>query len=609
MALSEIWTIKYGDVTKTAAEWEISEINRSRTNQGKDVVTMLLDGKDVDDEPPFPDESIITIYRSGVPWFYGVRVDSAGVAGPGEESGDIVFNGPWWWLENIIYQQDWFSYTAGANELAKNSHLTLNMVTDSAGTVSKLSTKGQIEAVIAWALECIADVDGDTPGLVPFQLDTTDIPAANVPVTEVRDIMCSQVIQQQLRWTPNAVVWFDYSTTPPTLKIKPRASITDAALSLAASPDDADMAGLQITPRYDIQVPEVVLKYEQVNYTNGIAYTQLILDAYPVGAIGRKPKAFVGTIDLRGLTVSQSTNEIVAETINAESTDTTLQKEWWQAKLPWLAGDDIENLTIASVTRETAREYELFGQVSDWMTGTTGEEVIEAVISYDVKDDSGTHTKVANEKVSTRTTTTTLTTGKYSKGGVTDYGEAVPSGLAEWYYNQVNPLHFEGEVTLTEEECDSAICIGNALNITDGKAAWATMRAIVQTVTEQLTTGSTRIKFGPPTHLGPSDIIELMRVSQQTRRTSSSQALGTGQAYASSSIDLGYKNRVQDTSKGAGLASKLTVKGTAAGSVVIDAASANGKELTLREISVCDKDATTGVLTEKKIMILASEPY
>jgi hypothetical protein len=66
--------------------------------------------------------------------------------------------------------------------------------------------------------------------------------------------------------------------------------------------------------------------------------------------------------------------------------------------------------------------------------------------------------------------------------------------------------------------------MGNALNLSGGRAEWESMAAPVQTVTEDVDAGRTEVGFGPPAHLSPQDLVELLRGTR--RRNASSSGSG-----------------------------------------------------------------------------------
>jgi hypothetical protein len=92
--------------------------------------------------------------------------------------------------------------------------------------------------------------------------------------------------------------------------------------------------------------------------------------------------------------------------------------------------------------------------------------------------------------------------------------EAAPIGLAAQYYLSLVTPMYQGSVTTQQQECAANILVGKVLNLTGGVAAWTTMRALVQQVHLNLSTGETEIAFGPPDHLSPQNfawLVQMMR--------------------------------------------------------------------------------------------------
>src|SRR5262249_34743621 len=105
-----------------------------------------------------------------------------------------------------------------------SSHLFMNLDSlapvGSTLNVGKLTTGQQILAALDW---CLAPfVNANVPP--PFQIGRIT-PNVDVPIDEVRDITCAEVIHKMLRWSPDAVTYFDYTTTPPTFHCLRRADM------------------------------------------------------------------------------------------------------------------------------------------------------------------------------------------------------------------------------------------------------------------------------------------------------------------------------------------------------------------------------------------------
>lgn len=103
-----------------------------------------------------------------------------------------------------------FDFAFAAEPMA----LVIETARDGARIQREKAQSVQIIEALNWALKPFA-----TSGQFPFQIGTVS-PNVDCPIDEVRDITCAEVIHKMLRWTPDAVTWFDYSTSPPTFNCK-----------------------------------------------------------------------------------------------------------------------------------------------------------------------------------------------------------------------------------------------------------------------------------------------------------------------------------------------------------------------------------------------------
>jgi hypothetical protein len=96
-------------------------------------------------------------------------------------------------------------------------------------------------------------------------------------------------------------------------------------------------------------------------------------------------------------------------------------------------------------------------------------------------------------------------------------GEPVPAGLAQALYAAVSVLQYDGALELTEEECSGVGAPGLLLNLTGGRAEWATMAAQIQRVEEKIDVGQTKITVGPAKHLGHAELTAWLRANRSRR--------------------------------------------------------------------------------------------
>jgi hypothetical protein len=517
--MSAVWTILDANgVEKAVGDWGLCDLTRERINQVPDGVTFRAENAASDADPIFAHGSTIRIFQNGTPWFYGRVVLVPGRATAKAEEQFYRVAGPWWYLENLVFQQTW-QMTNGTDVslIATNkSRLILSQAQD--GT--KLATGAAIAEVLAYA----------TARGVPITVGEIT-PNAEAPYAEALDRSCAEVIRNFLRWTPDAMAAFDYTTTPyPTLSILRRADAGTVTLPAYGEP----ISGLELTPRYDLQVPAVVLKFEQTNDIDNDTFTSLIVQPAPPTATGDELGALVMTLDLAGARATYQ-KQLVRTALIPQSDTSAGVVDWWKGKFPWLNDFDDSALMVVSgtqaVTIENPTSYPgitlsnvpnelLEGSVAAWMNLNAAPLLVSATLQY-----TGTATDESNavfgsdtkRVLYTRVTGTNATTQMYSRLTSATEAEPVPEGLAQALFDAAGVLQYDGVVELTEQECSGAGAPGVLLNLSDGRAEWATMAAQIQRVEEKLDTGFTKITVGPAKHLGHAELTTWLRANRNRR--------------------------------------------------------------------------------------------
>jgi hypothetical protein len=240
-----LWTLSCNGTEQTLATWGLNTVRRKIVSQGLDELTFRADGTSADAAPLFTAFGpTVTLYRNrtqnsdgsfsgGTPWFSGIVTQIPRAGAPDAESMQYKVAGPWWYLDNMVfmqpYQNVFLGLSSGTPQYAveNSSHLFLNQ-SGVAGLVSRITTGAQITAALQWALLPFTSVGAPAP----FQIGTIT-PALDVPIDEVRDITCAEVIHKMLRWSPDAVTWFDYTTSPPTFNCLRRADMSTINLSVS----------------------------------------------------------------------------------------------------------------------------------------------------------------------------------------------------------------------------------------------------------------------------------------------------------------------------------------------------------------------------------------
>jgi hypothetical protein len=514
-----MWTLADANgVERTVVDWGLRDLTRERINQAADVVTFRADGRPSDADPLFDHGSTVRLFRNGMPWFYGRVVQVPGRASAKAEDQLYRLAGPWWYLENLVFQQAWETTNGVVSTLIPTNKSRLVLGQKSDGT--KLSTGAAILEVLAYATVRNAPI---TVGAVT--------PDAITPYEEALDLSCAETIRKFLRWTPDAVASFDYTTSPyPTLSILRRSE----AASLTLPAYGAPVSGFDLTPRHDLQVPAVVLKFEQTNDIDNDTFTSLTVQAAPTTATGDEPGALVMTLDLSGARATYQKQKVRTATIPASDTSTGVIA-WWKGKFPWLTDFADADLAVMSGTQtrtiENPSNYPdvtlsdlpnelLEGSVATWMDLEAAPLLVQATLQYTgtTTDESTAVFGTTNQKVVyTRVVGTNAETQTYSRLTSETEAEAIPSGLAQAIFDSVGLLQYDGTIELTEDECTGHGAPGLLVNLSSGRSEWATMNAQIQRIEEKVDLGQTKITDGPGKHLGHGDLAELLHVNRSRR--------------------------------------------------------------------------------------------
>jgi hypothetical protein len=242
------WTITSNGTEKLLADWGVIRVTRKLVSQGVDELSFHADGVPADAAPLFPNKSTLMLSRNrmqasdgtfsgGTTWFQGLVIQTPRAGAADAEGMAYRVAGPWWYLDNLTFQQAYqnifLGYAVAGDPTtaiygpSNSSHLFLNQA-PVVNALLKITTGQQIIEALNWALKPFITAAA-TP---PFQIGNIT-PAVDVPIDEVRDITCAEVIHKMLRWSPDAVTWFDYTTAPPTFNCVRRADMTSMNLDVS----------------------------------------------------------------------------------------------------------------------------------------------------------------------------------------------------------------------------------------------------------------------------------------------------------------------------------------------------------------------------------------
>lgn len=570
-----MWSLKYNNQSYPFESAKIINLKRKLVNQGSDTVSFQ---QDLSSPIELQANTMLSVFYQDTPWFHGILTKIEKTINASESYHICQVEGPWWHLEHLVFQQAWLqNKTPEAAEATLESIYKGRLILGQSLHGEALSVQDQIQEILNYAIDAGA----------PFQVGRLGL-NFKVPFDEVKDISCAEAIQRILRWSPDTVLWFDYSTLPlPTLRLSPRADMP------AINIPYGQLQSLHISPRYDLQIPSVLLKYEKTHKSDHDSWTSTEVDAYPEGASGQEFNAMVLTIDLVGSRSTRIKQKITTRLIEAHSV------HWWQTQIPFLASLEADSIRIHSFSRKGSLAFELVeGAIAPWMRIASEEDVIRASLSYETQD-----TIIHNQEVAVRLIATDGETKTFRKNLTLNYAESTPQGLASILYHSLNHLQYEGKLTLYGTPL--GFCMGSTLNILDALPAYNGMNAIIQEIHENLQSRKTTILFGPPKHLGPSDLVELLRMNRRRHFSRSASTRQLGYVPAQTAIEQGIHMPLQNTTLSFGNYQKLTFKHPEHENTFIQLdTQALGQDLqiTLRSEMVCHN----GDLKER--FVLASQP-
>lgn len=577
--MSVAWTIQCsaGAVSSATsfADLNLSNLVRQLNSQTADSVS-FLEGASFDSDLLFPFDSIITIKRDGVAWFAGRVAEPQRVGEPGSESLRWTAFGPWRDLEECVFQQTWPHVDSETEEEATGLRSRVILCQDDDGL--RINSGQQISAALAYAITRGANLAVGTIS-----------PAIEIPWEEATDITVAEVIQRMLRWSPDCVAAFDYSTTPPTFHVRARSGLSAASFAIGSAP----LSACAVAARRDLQVPGVLLRYERQDTLDEEVCSIVIPDT--AGTITGL-KTVISTIQLAG-----SSTTTLSQRITTEAWPSDLaSKAWWKAHIPRLKEKDDANIGISAVTvteldedgevvgelnRATYHRILLSGTVQPWMSSVeTRECIVKAKLAEfsgegeyvpGTDDDTAEIKDISFKCIATDAETGTDHDRTYHTVGNSVSGEPIPTGVAAALYAAWNQLQYAGSISLLAEDVGATSYLSRKLNLTGGRSEWASMNALVVGQTDEVDGGRTTLTLGPAKRVSPDDLISLL-FRFRSRRIATGWNLRKDPKGSAVEVRSGGPAAKNEPSEGAPLFSKLRLKhktdGTEDARLVLDPA-------------------------------------
>jgi hypothetical protein len=539
------WHLQIGGAApQSFAYLGLSRLRRTIRSQHPGSFTFTADGAGTDSDALAPEGAICTVLLGATPYFSG-RLHRIPRKGSGAaESIDYQLFDAWNDFEKNVYQQQWNIIQSidesGHPTLAAEYRSELILGIDLSG--NRLTSGQVIQDIVQWAIGVGAWCQLGVVGV-----------AAPVPLDEVTDLPCSECIKKMLRYTPDAVTWFDYSTSPPTFNITRRAACTPVSVPFTGDVESVDIKALP-----DLLIPSCVIRYLQENKTDGVPSINVIVDDFPEGSTGLEYGALVQTTRMAGTDSTYQKNYIQADPIPLDnstgdaggpSDDPSIA--WWLKHVPWLQQFSPSRLAIANITGSvdpgqkdpsgdgnlidsniTNYPNELIsGAIASWMNCHVAHTTWTAQVTYnypaDSDDESNTALAVFGLSAGgaspplplyAQVIATSAVTQPYAQLSTYIQAEAIPTGLAETIYTSLSTLQYEGTYTIVNSE-STYWSLGIVLNITGGRPEWSTMNALLQELDDDLDNGRTTLTFGPAGHLTLQDFMEQLR-SNRSRNIS-----------------------------------------------------------------------------------------
>jgi hypothetical protein len=580
-----MWTLVYNGTEKALGDWGLcADFAIELLNKGRDSVTMRST-EALDAGPAqFAWGAPVTLWRdragSGSPvtytggtvFFRGYVGDTKRLNVQGRQNIQYSIYGPWWLLERLEFMQGRSVFNGWATPGLPSSGATLKTINTPEVFLGEKAdetwqTNGQqIVEVLNWVNECYNPTkQGATTGRDntrdAIQIGTID-PNVNFPKTRAANIFCAEALVNVLRWSPDVVCWFDYTTSPPTFNARSLANLTAVSAAITAGQERQ----IELAPRHERQLAGVVIEYKRTNVFNGFAWPQFYYDIYPPGITDYMPNCSRHFVELDGSHVSRTDVAVqvvpVALAVSATPSD---RLSWWLAADNTLSDPNIDpasiEVDVAAVTDSSGNPVDLTaypntlvkGQLSSWMGVQWTDATVTANVSFCRYADTAhnqPNATVQSRQVSQRVTLTNAVSQTYRTVTFFDPGEAVPTGVAQALYTSLATLQYSGSVAFVAGQVQSGIGVGNTLTLAGPANTYPNL--LVQAIRAVPHLGLLSVSYAPSARLDAPELIELARCCRWRTIYNMPSGRSTGQAAGCNDVGLGSATAKENTQHGLG---------------------------------------------------------
>jgi hypothetical protein len=405
-----LWTIsRNGGAALTLSGLGITSITLNRKSFDTDELVFVVERKDSLAAPLWAYGDSVALVADGVTRFQGrIRTDAT--------LGDRVNEGTTYGAWNVWDDLKCLTYQQNRNITSPLDWLTISSVPTTEVTLFRnplygvggwqpWTVKQQMQDALAFAESVGVSMSHDLGALY-------DVPA---PWSEAVDIMVAGVLRRCQAMMVDLCGWFDYTTTPPTLRCVRRSTMATTAIDLTAGTQVQRLD--RIRQRNDL-VPAGVVLILLTSVTNpatGKTYQQVTVSS---GGAPGGPRVIVNTIDLTAL-----------------------------------------------------------------------------------------------ENSSTFITT-------IPAGGIYN--------LANDYYQTLLTPFLDGQLVLRAQDCPGTLHPGQLITFTHGRPDWSAAGGIIQEISEELITGTTIVRFGPPPIMSAAQFLTMALAGRVLRQNAPTPIGGVG---------------------------------------------------------------------------------
>lgn len=549
-----MWTLKYNGLTKSFPDWGIL-LDWSVNFSSKEKSTVYITTNEKFDPATLQfgfDQPVIIYDDDGSIYFQGYVGEATQQNEGGSQHVQYPIHDCWWLAERELFRQVRHQFT-GWSDAQKTIPVYTNIVLPEVYLGEQINqsdtsyqTNGeQISEILSWINESWNPTRrGATSGIISAQ-DVLTIgtiePSTYFYIQKTTSILCQEAIAICLRYTPDAVILRDLTTTPPTIHVLREASLPVKTIVL---PEQQEKR-ISLTPQYMRQVPGVCITYKRMDTVDSVVAFTYTYDRYPANINEFIPEVIGLQFDLGGYSASSQSSKVTVTSLAAlVSGDAATKKAWFLAHDTSLQDPAINSNSIniygLTVTDEDGNELDTTNYpnilddiegntLADWMGVTQIKAVIRANAYIEQFVDS-THIMrqfTGQRPVHVQVTLTNATSKTYTQTSVSSWAEDPPAAsLAQQVYEGLQKLQYSGTLTLVNKDYDPTIRPGAKLKLIGPNHIFE--NCIVQNVRETPCHKTQEITFGPLDQYDAERLFEIFRAARMASTTGKPSGRGNG---------------------------------------------------------------------------------